>query len=369
MEKYITLAIHTYDFAASLKRALEQNDIPVQLENVDMSQPAPAPGVRVRIPEHSLPKALRLIEQSEALSPSAIRMQFEGVRNKVLVPLDFSQAGYTACKVAFDFAKALGLHPVLMHVFATPYFDGSLSMTDSFTLDVRDAEVRKKMEDAAQYGLKTFCKKIDTQIAGGELANVSYTTHLSEGMPEEEILSFTRQSPPELVVMSTRDAAKRSRELMGSVAAEVLDNCRVPVLTWPADREYRSLGELRKCIFFCNVDQNDLLAMDMLVRLFKSAPLDVTLVPVTEKAGNKLAGRMRALTEYFRSHYPECSFESEIPEIQNLRTSIESITAQKEVSLLVVPNKKKNIFVRLFNPGIAHRVIFETDRPLLALPI
>lgn len=369
MEKYITLAIHTYNFAASLKHALEQNDIPVQLENVDISRPSPAPGVRVRIPEHCLPKALKLIEQSEALSPSAIRMQFEGVRKKVLVPLDFSDAGVTACKVAFDFAKALGLNPVLMHVYATPYFDGSLSMTDNFTLDVRDAEVRKSLEEAAHQGLQTFCNKLNNYIAAGDIADVCYTTHLSEGMPEEEILSFTRQSPPELVVMSTRDVAKRSRELMGSVAAEVLDNCRVPVLTWPAEREYRSLGELRKCIFFCNVDQNDLLAMDMLVSLFKSAPLDVTLVPVTEKAGNKLPGRMRALTEYFKGHYPDCIFEAEFPEIQNLRTSLESIAQRKGISLLVVPNKKKNIFVRLFNPGIAHRVIFESDTPLLALPI
>lgn len=369
MEKYITLAIHTYDFAAALKHALEQNGIPVQLENVNISKPAPAPGVRVRIPENALPKALKLVEQSEALSPSAIRLQFEGVKNKVLVPVDFSDAGLTACKTAFDFAKALGLHPVLMHVYATPYFDGSLSMTDSFTLDVRDAEVRKNLEEAAKTEMRTFCKRLDSEIEAGHIADVSYTTYLSEGMPEEEILAFTRQSPPELVVMSTRDAAKRSRELMGSVAAEVLDNCRVPVLTWPAGKAYNSLGELRKCIFFCNIDQNDLLAMDMLIRLFKSAPLDITIVPVSDKSGQKLPGRMDALVRYFKGHYPECQFSKMIPDMQHLREAVEQIALSKSISLLVVPNKKKNVFVRLFNPGIAHRVIFEFDTPLLALPV
>lgn len=369
MEKYITLAIHTYEVASALRLVLEKNGIPVQLENVNISNPEPACGVRVRIPESSLPKALGIVEQHNALSPSAVELEFNSVENKLLVPVDFSESSITACRVAFAFAKSLNLHPVIMHVYATPYFDGALSNTDNFTLDIRDAEVRKNLEGAAKHELKKFCKKLDTMMLAGEMPKVKYFTTLNEGMPEEAILNFTRQSPPELVVMSTRDSDKKTREVMGSVTAEVIDNCRVSVLTWPIGTDFKGLRTLTKAIFFCNVDQNDILAMDMFVRLMNEIPLEVTLVPVTDKAGSKLKGRLESLVEYFKSNYPSCSFDYFMPELSKLREKLARWSADKDIQLLVVPNKKKNIFARLFNPGIAHRVVFESDKPLLALPV
>lgn len=369
MEKFITLAIHTYNYASDLKLLLEKNGVPVQLENVNIENPQPACGIRVRIPQKMLPKALQLVESSHQFSPSAVEMEFNDVKNKILVPIDFSESSMTACRVAFDMAASLSLHPVLMHVYATPYYDGALSNTDNFTLDIRDAEVRKNLESSARYEMKSFCKKLDVAIADGTLPSVKYSTVLSEGMPEEAILDFTRESPPELVVMATHDSDKKIRNVMGSVTAEVIDNCRVSVLTWPANLPFNGLAELRRAIFFCNVDQNDLLAMDIFVRMMDFAPLHVTLVPVTDKAGSKLPGRLKALLQYFRSNYPDCTFDSFVAELSNLRDAIHPWVDEHGVRLLVVPNKKKNIFARLFNPGIAHRVIFESDTPLLALPV
>lgn len=368
-KKYITLAIHTYSFATALKQMLEKNGVPVQLENVDMDHPEPACGVRVRIPEESLPKALCLVEQSGRISLSALGMELDGVQAKMLVPVDFSDSCLEACRVAFGFAHALELNPVLLHVYATPYYDGSLSSTDNFTLDIRDAEVRKNMESAARHQMKRFCNTIEAEMDAGRMPRLRYATMLDEGMPEEAILGFTRQTPPELVVMSTRDADKRSRELMGSVTAEVIDNCRVSVLTWPAGMVGKRRESLGRSLFFCNIDQNDILAMDMYVRMFDGVSLHVTLVPVTDKAGSKLMGRLKALLEYFRRNYPQCTFDSFVADMPVFREQLVPWAVGHDVQLLVVPNKKKNIFARLFNPGMAHRVVFESDIPMLALPV
>lgn len=369
MEKYITLAIHTYNFAADIKLMLEKHDIPVKLENVDIADPQPACGVRVCIPVSSLPLALRLVESSPHFSPSAVEMEFNGVKNKLLVPVDFSVSSMTACRIAFEFAQVLSLHPVLMHVYATPYYDGALSTTDSFTLDIRDAEVRKNLESAARTEMKKFCQQLDDAMAHGLLPALKYSTFLSEGMPEEAILEFTRKSPPELVVMSTRDADKKKRNVMGSVAAEVIDNSRVSVLAWPADKPFSGLSSLLRVVFFCNVDQNDLLAMDMLIRIFAGESLHVTLVPVTDKAGTKLPGRLKSLIAYFRQNYPDTEFDTYITDISKIKENLTPWIESEGINLLVAPNKKKNIFARLFNPGLAHRVVFESDLPLLALPV
>lgn len=78
---------------------------------------------------------------------------------------------------------------------------------------------------------------------------------------------------------------------------------------------------------------------------------------------------MEALTQYFSRRYPEQQFVYSLPEGKEIRASIEQLAHRDSVKMLVVPNKKKNVFARLFNPGIPHRVIFEADAPMLALPV
>lgn len=368
MDKYITLAIHTYGVAVSLKDLLEHNGIAVQLENVDIDNPAPSAGVRVRIPESSLPHALIIVEQRVAdWRDSALAA--EGYKDKILIPLDFSEASLGICRTAFIFAAKLKLHPVLMHVYATPYYDGSLSLTDTFTVDMRDAQVRRDLESAAKTAMRRFCQTLDKAMDDGDMPKLKYSTEISEGVPEEAILAYARQANPSLVVMSTRDAAKKAKELLGSVAAEVLDNCRVPVFTLPDSFALHDLTALSKAVFFCNMDQQDMLAMDEFLALFEDTKLDICLVPVSDKAGSKLRGRLDAFIRYFEEHYPLCRFRYEILDTANLRPAFETLVERDGIELLVVPNKKKNIFARLFSPGIAHRVLFEGDIPMLALPV
>lgn len=368
-ETFITLAIHTYDYAVALRDRLVASGIEVQLENVDICNPSPAPGVRVRIPESSLPEALRIVECDAEKGLSQVVESLDGVRDRILVPVDFSESAINAVKTAFAFAHVLKLKPEIMHVFATPYFDGSLSLTDNFTLDIRDTEVRKNLLDAAHEEMTRFRKRILALIGDGTLPPVKFSTTVREGLPEDVILDYTRSTPPQLVVMCTRSVKKKATQIMGSVTAEVLDACRVPVFTIPEDYNFQSSASLFPSVFFCNVDQHDLLAMDLFIRLFKTVTGKIFLIPVNEKAGSKLDGRINALRTYFAERYPGYEFICEIPQSRDLRALMRNLVDNHKISMLVVPNKKKNIFARLINPGIAHKVIFEADAPMLALPV
>jgi nucleotide-binding universal stress UspA family protein len=42
---------------------------------------------------------------------------------------------------------------------------------------------------------------------------------------------------------------------------------------------------------------------------------------------------------------------------------------QNSFDLIVVPNKKKNLLSRVFNPGLAHRLLFHADIPMLVIPV
>lgn len=66
----ITVAIHTMHYACSLKNLLEKEGLKVTLQNVNLSNPEIAAGVRVRIRETDLPVALRIIENKEIFDAS-----------------------------------------------------------------------------------------------------------------------------------------------------------------------------------------------------------------------------------------------------------------------------------------------------------
>ena len=60
--KLVTVAIHTYQKAHILKSILESEGIEAYIHNVNLLQPMVSAGVRVRINEVDLPRALDIIE-------------------------------------------------------------------------------------------------------------------------------------------------------------------------------------------------------------------------------------------------------------------------------------------------------------------
>lgn len=376
-ERFITLVIHTYDRAITLRKILESHGIKVKFENLVVSGTHIASGVRVKIPESDLPLALKIVESGDNYAAAKLEMKMSGYSDSILVPVDFSPYSMLAVKVAFDIASKLERHPIILHSYATPYFMGALDYADPLDMDMEAAsgsemtelmagrDIRKEAEKM----MSDFRKEIESAQADGSLPDIKFSVTLNEGVPEDVILEFCRLTPPSLVVMATRGKEKKEEDLVGSVTAEVLDSCRVPVIAVPDNYKFVSLKSIKKVVYFCNLDQHDIIAFDSIMRLLNYAVTDFTLVPVNDRAGSKILKKVNALKEYFTKTYPTATFSSEVFSDKNFSSDLEKYVKEKNIEFLVVPNKKKNIFSRLFNPGIAHRILFERDMPLLALPV
>lgn len=376
-ERYITLAIHTYTHAVTLRRILESHGVAVKFENLVISGAGIASGVRVKIKETDLPLALKITESGDSFPAAKMELKMAGMAGTVLIPVDFSPNSLLACHAGFDLAKKLNLQPVILHAYVTPYFAGNMSYADStdsglspvFGLDTADIEEEIDMRKESSRLMGTFRRKLDDMLEKENIADVGYSVIMSEGIPEEAILEYCRLTPPSLVVMATRGVDKKGEQLIGSVTAEVLDSCRVPVFTIPENFNFTSVDSLKKLVFFCNLDQHDILSVDTLMRMFDYPDVEVTLVPVNERVGEGLKDRVNQLRDFFNKSYPAAKFSAEIFPQKSFREDFENYERQSGVQLFIVPNRKRNIFSRLFNPGMAHKLLFEKDIPLLALPV
>jgi hypothetical protein len=50
-----------------------------------------------------------------------------------------------------------------------------------------------------------------------------------------------------------------------------------------------------------------------------------------------------------------------------LLSHLDDYLKQKRVDMLCLTNYKRNVFARLFNPGIAQRMIFHANTPIMVM--
>ncbi|MDE5838558.1 MAG: universal stress protein [Paramuribaculum sp.] len=368
-DRLITVAIHTYERAIALKSMLEGEGIEVSLQNVNLTQPVVASGIRVRIRENDLPTALRLIENAEIFLPVSTESESSKNRN-ILVPVDFSSHSIHACNLAFHFAITLKAEITLLHTFVNPAVSSTLQLSDSLNYELADSEMLAELEKGAHSEMNKFCDELRLGIKKGNIPAVRFTYEVREGIPEEVINTISKQTKPELIVMGTRGADTKERDLVGSVTAEVLDTCRYPVFTVPADSNLTEIGDIHRVLFFCTLDQEDLLALDQLERTLKPESLHVTLINIpSKKQSGNISAPFNALLQYCRNHYSHNSFDIEEISIKNVEDEFIRVLSDDRIDLIVVPNKKRNIFSRLFNPGLAHRLLFRADIPMMVVPV
>lgn len=368
---FLTLAIHTYDHALALKSVLEEHGIVVKFDNIGISGTKISSGVRVKIRECDLTLALKIIESGD-LNSQLIERRLTGVSEKLLIPVDFSEMSFLAIKAAFELAVRLNLSPVLLHAFATPYFGGSFPYTDDINsnqqLEDEAIEARDIRLDA-EVTMRKLKSDLKDMQAVGDLPKIDFSTRIEEGVAEEVILNFTRKYLPQLVVMATRGRHKREKELVGSVTAEVLDSCRVPLVTIPENYSFCGIEHIVNLALFCNLDQHDLQTVDSLMRMFGYPDVNIWIVPVNDRAGSDIDAKTKALCDYFSSNYKTAKFYPAVIKASSFRTEFENLVQSRKLQMLIVPNKKKNIFSRLFNPGIAHKLLFERDMTMFVLPV
>lgn len=365
--KLITIAIHTYEKAVILKTLLEKEGIETVLHNVNLIQPVISSGVRVRIHEEDLPLALKIIEIS-----SILRQVDDEVENSstVFIPVDFSDYSLKACSIGFDFANRMGGGVILFHTFIDHRYAGLFPLdSDEYDSNPKEVKSRIEAERIANEKMNEFKSVLRNRISEGKMPNVEFSSIVTEGVPEDEIISYSKEINPAIIVMGTRGKSKKEADLIGSVTAEVLDAGKYPVFTVPENMAVDSIENIRNVVFFSNLNQQDLLSFDVFAKMFDYDGLNVTIIPIVERNETAVADSLEAVMHYCRRHYSLYDFKTKFISDTDFLDEFDKYVKHDGVDLIVVPNKKKNIFTRLFRPSMAHKMLFHSDTAMLVVPV
>ena len=115
-----------------------------------------------------------------------------------------------------------------------------------------------------------------------------------------------------------------------------------------------------------------MVALDTMYRLLPNVSLNVTIVnipPKIQTVVDSFISSEQDLIKYCKENYPRFNFSLKTINITSIVDEFRNIGSEKHIDLIVVPNKKKNVFSRFFNPSLAHKILLHADIPMITIPI
>ncbi len=371
-DKLVTVAIHTYEKAQILKSILESEGIPSVIHGVNLIEPTIPGSVRVRIRESDLQSALRVIEQVDFTSKltNDVDQDDKGkeLSNEILIPVDFSDYTILTCEFGFKLAHDLNCSVKLMHAFFTPFYPAAIPFSDAFTIPISDKDIYQDIRKKTEKDMNELIKKIDAQIANNTFPNVNYTHTLIEGLPEEEIITYSKKMKPIAIVMGTRGKNAKDLDLIGSVTAEVMDGCKTPIFAVPEDAKVRNLSEIKRIVFLTNFQEREFKAFDIMMKFLKPYPVKLFLAHIAKKDDVWNEIKLSGLQKYLTESNPRLQTEYKlIDQSESLEVSLEKFVDENNIDMISLSSSRRNLFARMFNPGIARRMLFHSDTPILVI--
>jgi Universal stress protein UspA and related nucleotide-binding proteins len=356
--KLVTLAIRTYQQAQVLKTHLERNGIETVIHNLNLENPEVAVGVRVRIKESDLPQALKIVEEQENEWDFNIQDQ----KPQILIPVDLADLVENTINFGFHFAKTMNAEVVLLYVYYMPTFT-ILEHKSVSRYSIGHSELLRRTTQLAKADAENLKNLIKKRIESNQLPDINFRFEIKEGIAEEQIIDYCKKNNPALVVMGTRGKSI-SPELVGSVTAEVMENISQPVFSVPIESTEKSPHKLKRVAFLTNFDQKDLIAIDKLLEICKSDTIELYFIHASEKKEVWGEILLSGIKTYFSDHYPHIKTNYDMISSTEKNDRISDYLQEKEIDLLAFNSRKRNMFRRLFNPGLAYHLVLNSDTML-----
>ena len=369
-DKLVTLAIHTNEKAQILKSVLEGENIEVHINDVDVDNPGVSTGVRIRIKESDLPKALNVVESRHLFSyDEEETYRTDDGRSRILVPVDFSDYSIKACRIAFNLARDLNAKVKILHVYFNPYYPTALPMAEAFAYQGKEEKEFQNVIDRVKENIQKLCNMIDKKVSEGEFPPINYSYVLREGLPEEEIVTFTKEYKPALIVMGTRGKDQKDADLIGSVTAEVIEMTHVPMIVIPENTPFTDMKQIKHIAFLTNFSQRDLISFDLLAKLLNPFnDIRISLTHISVKKGDKWDEiKLEGIKSYFSRRYPNLNLDYKLIDTNDMLKSLDEYIKTDGIEILALTTSKRNIFARMFSPSISRKMLFHSDTPLLVL--
>ena len=268
-------------------------------------------------------------------------------KKQILLPVDFEKVSKSMIKLGFSIAK----------------------VTDSEVVILNVADIK----NLSEINFAPFSDRIEEMKKEGSLPNIKYQIVLKKGVPENEILEFAEKNNVLLVVMDTRVKEEKQQDLIGSVAAEVIDSCCVPVMAIPRNVKIDNFTYFDSISVASALDVLDMEPFKRIMFMFADYRYDLNIVHILEKKekASDYQEILKDIDSYIKEHFSKINVTySIVPIEKTVSTDLVNYFLTSAFKLMVIKNNnKRSILNRLFRTSLPKKLVYHAKAPLLVLPI
>jgi len=364
IERIITVGQFAWSRALLLQVILQDSGIDCFI--VSKESVLPRGYVDIRVKEKDLAVALKVIAISSAQTGSAKEPALRklSVVRRILVPVDFSDFSFNACRFAVSLASKYKAEVKLLHIFYNPAMDVS-PYADHYSYQIKLVESLREIEKSARENMMKLEYKLKSWCIKEGLSQIRISTKLINGFSPEEIVGYSKKYKPAFLVMGTRGLSRDNYKAFGRIVSKVIEVSEIPVLALPSSG-VRTINEVRSVLYATDFDPSDYSALNRLIQML--APFNIRIhcvhICVVEKKPWD-AVKLDELKDHLSSEYQDVDicFSNMISE--NIISGLETYIRENDIDALAVTTHRRNLLEKIFIPSISQKIYRETGKPLL----
>lgn len=366
-DSIVTIGAYSYTRAQIVKTKLELEKIECFLKNVNMIQPSVGSGVKVRIHEKDIEKALPIIIKinKEFELNTDVEEDFQVLQeiNKILLPVDFSEFSIRAAKYAVKIAAKYNAEIHLFHayynpaVYAEPFAEGY-----AYNLNVH--KYIRDLEIEADRNLQAFKEDMLNSITNGD--EIDIHTTLVSGFVDAEIANMSKIYKPDLVIIGMKGETRSSESVLGINAKKILRNATTPVLLIPEKAKHKEIDEIENIMYATELDKTDFVTIRKLIGIVGKIDPQIFCTHISSGKDDKWnKPKLDRLNEYIRNRYPDYKVDCLLLQNEDKVKAVEDFVVDKNIGLIAINAYKGNLISRLFGKSFAEEMVFHSEVPLL----
>lgn len=290
----------------------------------------------------------------------------DSAKGTILVPVDYSGYSTLACRYAAKIAKSSNSKLCLFHAFYSPAFDlieltGGLQTQQQLRADVTEQLIENENEDMRKYieSLQQFPEFESIQ-------REDITFELKAGLAKDEILIMANNIIPEVVVMGTRGADKKTVSILGSITEVSIRKLNVPVLAIPEDYKFIGPQNLNRIVYLTDFDESDFVSIKKLMRFTQFLNLSIHCIHIGPRKDKWEILKMEGLKDYFQKAYHKESVECHVLDNKpDLLQALDKYVLENKINIISLTHRKRNLLDKILKPSVTKKIFYHTQIPLL----
>ena len=270
--------------------------------------------------------------------------------SRILVPVDFSPSSLKALAQVKNLMNKEIDSLLLLHVYGLPIPDPELPYELL-------SEFNSSLQEIADMRLEKL--KSETQKSWG--SEVQIETKSLPGHPVQVILEQAESYKADLLIMGMRGKNKALRQIFGTTSSRVIKMSSCPVIVVP---EEAKIGRIRKIAYASNLEEEDIMALDKVIKLANGLGAEVHCVHVQQEGEQIDIYKKELLEKAYRHDLTASPIKVDVVKHEQVLDGLSSYIEETEIDLIVMLSHKKSLLNRILKGSYTWDLTFQSRIPV-----